>query len=144
MFRHCRLGAQYYEDLKTKYENTSDNLIFHGRQTEGLSSFYFKSNLFVLPGLGGLAISESMAYGLPVIASTADGTEKDLIVNNITGILIEEMTSETLFTQIETLYNNRDLLKKMGENAKKAIESSYSFENYYKNFKESVKYACKK
>ena len=38
------------------------------------------SNIFVLPGTGGLAINEAMAYGLPVICSEADGTEKDLVI----------------------------------------------------------------
>ncbi|TWU55490.1 glycosyltransferase family 4 protein [Rubripirellula reticaptiva] len=38
-----------------------------------------QAHLFVLPGLGGLAIQQAMAFGLPVIVSQADGTETDLV-----------------------------------------------------------------
>lgn len=137
-------GADYYTKLKEKYEKTSSNLLFHGRQTEGLEEYYFKSNVFVLPGLGGLAISESMAYGVPVIASTADGTERDLIVNNKTGVFIEKMTRDALYLKLEELYKDRALLKQMGENAKKSIETKYSFENYYQIFKDSVHFVRNK
>ncbi len=40
------------------------------------------ADLFVLPGLGGLAIQQAMSFGLPIIASEADGTERDLIRTN--------------------------------------------------------------
>lgn len=38
--------------------------------------------LFVLPGLGGLAIQEAMSCGLPVVVGKADGTEVDLVRGN--------------------------------------------------------------
>jgi glycosyltransferase involved in cell wall biosynthesis len=37
------------------------------------------ADLFVLPGKGGLAIQEAMCYGLPIVATHADGTERDLV-----------------------------------------------------------------
>lgn len=38
-----------------------------------------QADLFVLPGRGGLAMQETMAYGLPLIVAEADGTEADLV-----------------------------------------------------------------
>ena len=56
---------------------------FLGRQTgEGLADIARAADLFVLPGLGGLAIQEAMSFGLPVIVTEADGTELDLIQEN--------------------------------------------------------------
>ena len=46
----------------------------------------------MLPGLGGLAVSDSLVHGLPVIASIADGCEKDLLGTGA-GI-IEEVGNE--------------------------------------------------
>jgi glycosyltransferase involved in cell wall biosynthesis len=48
-----------------------------------------KSEIFVLPGLGGLAIQEAIACDCFVICSEGDGTEKDLITNNVNGSFFE-------------------------------------------------------
>lgn len=133
-------GEQYYTSLKEKYEHVSKNMIFHGRITEGLDSYYFNSDVFVLPGLGGLAISESMAYGLPVICTHADGTEKDL-VDSSCGFFIDNMNSDTLYDQLVTLYNDRDHLLTSGMNAKAKIATKCSFQNYFETFKNSLNYA---
>ena len=34
-----------------------------------------------MPGLGGLVVSEAIAHGLPVLASTGDGSEVDWLKN---------------------------------------------------------------
>jgi glycosyltransferase involved in cell wall biosynthesis len=44
-----------------------------------LASIFARADLFVLPGTGGLAIQEAMAYGLPIIAAEGDGTQRDLV-----------------------------------------------------------------
>jgi len=47
---------------------------------EKLKEYYFNSDLFVLPGDGGLAILQSILFGLPVLSIVgADGTELDYI-----------------------------------------------------------------
>ena len=48
----------------------------HGAE---LSSLWARADLFVLPGTGGLAVQEAMAYGLPVIVAQGDGTQDDLV-----------------------------------------------------------------
>ena len=48
----------------------------HGAE---LSSLWERADLFVLPGTGGLAIQEAMAYALPVIVAKGDGTQDDLV-----------------------------------------------------------------
>jgi glycosyltransferase involved in cell wall biosynthesis len=49
------------------------------RYGEELRSYFLKADLFVLPGTGGLAVQEAMAYGLPVIVAKGDGTQEDLV-----------------------------------------------------------------
>lgn len=48
------------------------------RGTE-LEPYYRAADLFVLPGTGGLALQQAMAYGLPLLAAEADGTQNDLV-----------------------------------------------------------------
>lgn len=75
-------GGEQLEELKLKH--SSSNIIFHGPiyDKEVLKTFYFNSDLFVLPGDGGLAILQSLLYGLPVLCiKGADGTERDYILD---------------------------------------------------------------
>src|SRR5690606_31387093 len=76
-------GGNQLNQLKMSYQD--DNIVFHGPiyDKDILKSFYFKSDLFVLPGDGGLAILQSLLYGLPVLCiKGADGTERDYILDS--------------------------------------------------------------
>jgi glycosyltransferase involved in cell wall biosynthesis len=44
-----------------------------------LEAYFGKADLFVLPGTGGLAVQQAMAYALPVIVAEGDGTQDDLV-----------------------------------------------------------------
>lgn len=48
----------------------------HGAELE---SYFHQADLFALPGTGGLAVQQAMAYGLPVIVARGDGTQDDLV-----------------------------------------------------------------
>lgn len=45
----------------------------------GLTPYFLQADLFVLPGTGGLAVQQAMAYGLPVVVAEGDGTQDDLV-----------------------------------------------------------------
>ncbi len=69
------------ENLKREY-NLNFEIKFIGAlyDYDKLKSYYFNSDLFILPGDGGLAILQSLLFGLPVISvKGADGTELDYI-----------------------------------------------------------------
>lgn len=44
-----------------------------------LAADFTWADVFVLPGTGGLAVQQAMAYGLPVIVAQGDGTQDDLV-----------------------------------------------------------------
>ncbi len=46
---------------------------------EDLTPYFLAADLFVLPGTGGLAVQEAMAWGLPVIMGEGDGTNEALV-----------------------------------------------------------------
>ena len=56
-----------------------------GGVLDGVDAYFAAGDLFVLPGLGGLALNQAMANGLPVLCTDADGTEQDLVLEGITG-----------------------------------------------------------
>ena len=54
-----------------------------------LKEFFLQSDVFLMPGTGGLGVNEAMAYGLPIISTIGDETVYDLIDGN--GYLLERM-----------------------------------------------------
>ncbi len=46
---------------------------------DALAACFQRADLFVLPGTGGLAVQQAMAWGLPVIVAEGDGTQDDLV-----------------------------------------------------------------
>jgi glycosyltransferase involved in cell wall biosynthesis len=54
-------------------------LFLGARQGAELARIFLAADLFVLPGTGGLAVQQAMAYGLPVMVAEADGTQTDLV-----------------------------------------------------------------
>jgi glycosyltransferase involved in cell wall biosynthesis len=50
-----------------------------GKYGDETRPYFLQADLFVLPGTGGLAVQQAMAYGLPVIVAKGDGTQDDLV-----------------------------------------------------------------
>lgn len=118
------------------------NIIFTGQVFDGVEKYFIESDVFILPGLGGLAISEAMIYGLPVIASVADGCEKDLISKK-NGIIDENLNIENLATYIEEFYLDENNLNKMKLESKYIIENVHNMELYIKNIHRAILYTQK-
>ena len=70
------------------------------------------------------SIMESMAWGIPVIASDSGGTS-EIIENNVNGRLIDEQTPERVGTMIVELLDNPETLSVQGTNAQKTIQFSF-------------------
>lgn len=116
------------------------NVTFHGQIIEGLEQFYAKADVFVLPGLGGLAISEAMAYGLPVIASVGDGCEVDLIKNGENGFRNPELTEDDIADYLNQMYDNPELLEKMKKKSLEIIESEHNVHTYINAINRAIHY----
>ena len=90
-----------------------------------LKDFLSVSQLFVMPfsdeGFG-IACLEALAYGLPVLASAA-GAVKELVRHGHNGFLFKAEQSRAVANTILNLYEDRNLLLKMGE---RALQSALS------------------
>ncbi|HRY97927.1 MAG TPA: glycosyltransferase family 4 protein [Bacteroidales bacterium] len=80
-----------------------------------LVSFFRAADLFVLPGKGGLALNEAISFGLPVLLSSADGTEADMVEQGCNGIILAESGPEAFAQAIPTLAQDMAALRRMGE-----------------------------
>ncbi|MBW8040403.1 MAG: glycosyltransferase family 4 protein [Planctomycetes bacterium] len=103
-----------------------DKVIFIGKVLEGVSKYFLLAEVFVLPGLGGLAIPHAMIHGVPVIAGIADGTEKDLIIDGVTGYLLKSDNNKELAEKIIAIITKPELRKEMSVNCKDFIETQWN------------------
>ena len=81
---------------------------------EKLVTWFRASDLFILPGKGGLALNEAISFGLPVVLSAADGTEADMIRDGENGIIVRDESPEGFANAINRLAENPELREYMG------------------------------
>jgi glycosyltransferase involved in cell wall biosynthesis len=110
------------------------NVEFVGFKTgEELSKLIKNAKFSVYPSIWyencPLSILESESLGTPVIASKMGGIP-ELIENNETGILIEDISVDKLAKQINELYPNNERIKRMSKNCIDKREKMISLETY--------------
>jgi len=123
----------------------ADSTIFTGEIVDDVAAYYQLGDVFVLPGLGGLAISEAMTHALPVICGQGDGCEVDLVQSGISGFRFEESTDPEVISQIASwlclLLKNPDVRETMAENSRLIIASTHNIRSYMANIVAALKYA---
>jgi glycosyltransferase involved in cell wall biosynthesis len=84
------------------------------RRGSQLEALFLESDLFVLPGTGGLAVQQAMAHGLPVVVAEADGTQREL-VRPENGWLISPGDLSGLIEALQAALEDRARLRRMGQ-----------------------------
>jgi glycosyltransferase involved in cell wall biosynthesis len=101
---------------------------------EDLAREIISSAIYVLAGMGGLSINEAMAYGLPVICSRCDGTEKDLVMDGVNGLYFEEGDAKDLAAKIDILLSDPDKIQAMGDSSLSIIDQKINLETVTQRF----------
>jgi glycosyltransferase involved in cell wall biosynthesis len=125
----------------TQKLNIADRVCFMGEISEHSRKrkIFMNAHLGILPGLGGLAIQEMMWYGIPVIATSADGTEQDLIVKSKAGIYINDMDENRLSDAIQSFVNMPYESKtSMALNALKVVYEKYNMDSMLDAFEKAI------
>ena len=108
---------------------------FLGRRTgDELNQIGYESDLFVLPGLGGLAIQEAMAMGLPVVVTEADGTEKDLVREGVNGWVVEKENVESLTECLAKALANPTDLRDKGKESYRIVREEINLDLMVERF----------
>jgi glycosyltransferase involved in cell wall biosynthesis len=100
-----------------------------------------KSDIFILLSKDegfGMVVIESMLSGVPVILSNSGGF-KDIVNNNINGILVEHGDINQSILSIEKLIKNNTFRNKIVKNALKDAKK-YRRDNIAKQFIEIIKF----
>ncbi len=76
-----------------------------------------------------VAILEAQAAGLPVVSTRHAGIP-DVVIENVTGYLVEELDVEGMIQAMLKLFGNKDQCIQMGAEARKRIKSHFTIENH--------------
>ena len=122
-----------------------DFVIFAGKVEDGVEQAFQTADIFVLPGLGGLAISEALTHSLPVICTIGDGCEIDLIQDGYNGFRIasddDRIVLPALAEKMCLLYSDDVLRSQMALHAREVIENKYNINAYCSNVRAAILYA---
>lgn len=103
---------------------------------EDLTKEYLNANAFVLPAIVdskgdteglGVVLIEAIEYDLPVIASNVGGIP-DVIVDQKTGLLVQEKNASALKLAIESLATNQNLQNHLTKNAYEHVQKHFSWD----------------
>lgn len=103
---------------------------------EDAISFLPKQDLFILPALRDASprvVREAMACGVPCIVTDIPGA-RDLIVDNVSGILVPSGSPEKIAEAICGLMNDREKLKNLAIAARERIVNDFSVDAYVTYF----------
>jgi phosphatidyl-myo-inositol dimannoside synthase len=109
-----------------------------------LASCYAACDIFALPSRGegfGLVYLEAMAFGKPVIGG-AHGGAPEVILDGVTGYLVQHGDAIQLATCIETLLSDPALAQKMGERGRERVENEFRFNVFAKSLKKILREQC--
>lgn len=107
----------------------------HGSE---LHPYYSRADIFVLPGTGGLAVQEAMAYGLPVIVAEGDGTQNDL-VRPENGWLIPADDLTALIAALSQALSDPPRLRLMGMVSYSIVAHEINIETMVRQFMVALK-----
>jgi glycosyltransferase involved in cell wall biosynthesis len=94
----------------------------HGRKLDALLD---ASDLFVLPGTGGLAVQQALARGLPVIAAEGDGSQEDMVTPS-NGWLVPPGDSAALASTLQSAVSDASRLRAMGQASLRLAQTRFS------------------
>ncbi len=135
--------------LKNKLESIIKELDLEGKvillgRVDNVLPFLKIMDIFVLPSFSeGLSVSilESMACGLPIVATNVGGNP-EIVLDGVTGILVPPENCSTLAMAIMKLIKNPEIAKEMGIAGQKRIKTEFSFSkminSYEKLYKEVI------
>lgn len=106
----------------------------HGKDLEKLMR---RADIFALPGTGGLAVQQAMAFGLPVIVGESDGTESDL-VRKENGWVLPEASADALAGLLSEALNNLSDLRRMGQASFRIVLEDVNLERMVAAFKRAI------
>ena len=98
-----------------------------------LEVLFAAADLFVLPGTGGLAIQQALAYGLPIIVAEGDGSQEDM-VSSVNGWLLPIGDEAALRAALAEALSDGERLRQMGAASFRLAQERFNLEAMVQGF----------
>lgn len=108
------------------------------QEGEALAVAFGASEVFALPGTGGLAIHEAMAHAKPVVVGRADGTESDLVKDGSNGTILPSVDPSSLALAIQKYVADTDYARTAGSESRRIATEEVSIERMADTFVEAA------
>jgi len=109
-----------------------------------LGKYFLSSSLYVLAGMGGLSINEAMCFGLPILCSVCDGTEKVLVREDYNGKYFQDGNEEDLVNKIIWFFEHPNQSKEMGRRSEEIICNEVNINTVINGYISALNYVAKK
>lgn len=120
------------------------NVVFLGWQ-ENLSDYYSQADAFLLTSNSegwGMSVIEAAGFGLPIIMTNV-GLAEEVIINNVSGLIIPINDKQQLIQAMFKLIESKDLRSRLADGAIEAVKKMPSKEEILVLYKESWQKALK-
>ena len=87
-----------------------------------------------MAGMGGLSINEAMCFGVPVVCSRGDGTEKFLVREGISGMYFREGDEDSLVETLHKLFSDEQLRQRLAAESRRIIEEELNTQIHVSNY----------
>lgn len=109
-----------------------------------LAEYFLAADIFILPSAGGLAVNQAISYGLPVILSQADGSERDMVHDGQNGLFFQAGQSDDLAHKIDLLAKNLPLRSKMAKHSQHIAATTSNMTAMLDGFVRAIDYMLSK
>jgi glycosyltransferase involved in cell wall biosynthesis len=105
-----------------------------------LGRYYLAAGVYVLAGMGGLSINEAMCFGLPVLCSVCDGTEKTLVREGVNGRYFADADPEDLAAKLSWFFEHPERAREMGRASTEIIRGEVNIHTVLRVYREALDY----
>ena len=135
-------GASEQDLLAYQLKNDLTNVEFLGKKSkEEVWQLIYHSEFLVCPSewyeVLGFTIVEAMLMRKPVIGANI-GAIPETVIHNYSGVLFEAGNVEDLSERIRTLYNDKNEIVRLGNNAKAHAEDLFSPQKHFEGLKKLI------
>ncbi|HEV8334801.1 MAG TPA: glycosyltransferase family 4 protein [Candidatus Polarisedimenticolia bacterium] len=126
-------------ELPKARAQAGDGVHFVGEVIDGIEAYFAGADVFVMPGTGGLALNQAMAFGLPIVVTVSDGTHEDLVIPGENGLVAPLADSNALAECIVQVLKDSRRQASMGERSKSIVLQRASLKNMAVEFGRAVR-----
>lgn len=129
----------YLEKMIVDYDLKNTRILgyMNPKERSYFKDFYARADVYVAPSTWdeplGLVILEAMAARTPVIV-TRKGGFTSLVKDGVTGFFVRPHNSSQIAEKVNTLFENPELAKKMGDKAHQLVQSRYTWSQIARKF----------